>query len=218
MRQSRLASSSLPLLPDINWGTRSKRNSPDQGSGANRHHWSITRQCDFCWIVIDNVPGDQTVHSDATLVRGVAAALVGGPPKKGRWEVSCSSATWERARLPPSRASRRGGRRRRHRDRQRTSAVLAGSNGQKTGSGKAPGLLLIAVNIPTGGAGRRCVVQQLCSTARHPPAHDVEWPRLDARGRALYRDGASVALGARGIDILCALTASRVAHSSPRMS
>ena len=32
--------------------------------------------------------------------------------------------------------------------------------------------------------------------------------RLDARGRMLYRDGASVALGTRGIDILCALAAS----------
>lgn len=32
--------------------------------------------------------------------------------------------------------------------------------------------------------------------------------RLDAPGRMLYRDGASVALGARGIDILCALAAS----------
>jgi TolB-like protein/Flp pilus assembly protein TadD len=33
--------------------------------------------------------------------------------------------------------------------------------------------------------------------------------RLDSRGRVLYRDGVSVALGTRGIDILCALTASR---------
>lgn len=33
--------------------------------------------------------------------------------------------------------------------------------------------------------------------------------RLDARERVLYRDGASVALGTRGIDILCALAASR---------
>jgi adenylate cyclase len=32
--------------------------------------------------------------------------------------------------------------------------------------------------------------------------------RLDARGRMLYRNGASVALGTRGIDILCALAAS----------
>jgi len=32
--------------------------------------------------------------------------------------------------------------------------------------------------------------------------------RLDARRRMLYRDGASVALGTRGIDILCALAAS----------